>query len=162
MNFSFPVPLAPLDLAVRVLADLNSSQSPFPSCTAYSCLGSTNSPLASDETIAQIAKTHNTTIQAVVLVWGLSRGTSVIPKSVTPSRIEGNWNSLDGLELTPEEIETLSTRPDQLKVRVSSVLLSLFRLLLHTRNTDLSLSCALKVCGDDWLGPGNKVFHELE
>jgi glycerol 2-dehydrogenase (NADP+) len=101
--------------------------------TAYSCLGSTNSPLASDQVIADIAKKHNTTTQAVLLVWGLQRGTSVIPKSVTPTRIEANWTSLDGLKLSDEEMETLSTRPDR-----------------------------FKVCGDSWLGPGNEVFHVQE
>ena len=52
--------------------------------TAYSCLGSTNSPLANDKTLKEIAEKHNTSTQKVLLVWNLQRGegkhVSVIPK----------------------------------------------------------------------------------
>lgn len=48
-------------------------------------------------------------------MWGLQRGTSVIPKSVTESRIQGNFE-LDGWELTSEEMEQLSKLPDRFKV----------------------------------------------
>lgn len=48
-------------------------------------------------------------------MWGLQRGTSVIPKSVTPSRIEANYQ-LDGWSLTDEEMEALNSRPDRFKV----------------------------------------------
>lgn len=49
------------------------------------------------------------------LMWGLQRGTSVIPKSVTASRIEGNFQ-LDGWSLTDDEMKQLSSRPDRFKV----------------------------------------------
>lgn len=48
-------------------------------------------------------------------MWGLQRGTSVIPKSVTASRIEKNFE-LDGWELTLEEFQKLSSLPDRFKV----------------------------------------------
>jgi glycerol 2-dehydrogenase (NADP+) len=48
-------------------------------------------------------------------MWGLQRGTSVIPKSVTPSRIEGNFE-LDGWELTEDEMKQLSSLKDRFKV----------------------------------------------
>lgn len=48
-------------------------------------------------------------------MWGIQRGTSVIPKSVNPSRIEGNFQ-LDGWELTPEEVKTLSSLKGRFKV----------------------------------------------
>ena len=48
-------------------------------------------------------------------MWGLQRGTSVIPKSVTPSRIKKNFE-LDGWELTPEEFQKLSSLSDRFKV----------------------------------------------
>lgn len=87
--------------------------------TAYSCLGSTNSPLAHDKTLKAIADAHNTSTQKVLLVWNLQRGEgkhiSVIPKSVTPSRIEDNFK-LDGLELTSEEIQQLNDVKDRFKV----------------------------------------------
>lgn len=49
------------------------------------------------------------------LVWGLQRGTSVIPKSVTASRIESNFQ-LDGWSLTDDEIKQLDSLPDRFKV----------------------------------------------
>lgn len=39
--------------------------------TAYSCLGSTDSPLSSDETLKKIAEAHGKTPQQVLLQWGL-------------------------------------------------------------------------------------------
>jgi glycerol 2-dehydrogenase (NADP+) len=48
-------------------------------------------------------------------MWGLQRGTSVIPKSVTASRIQANYE-LDGWELTDEEMKKLDSLPDRFKV----------------------------------------------
>ncbi|KAL2808788.1 NADP-dependent oxidoreductase domain-containing protein [Aspergillus granulosus] len=90
-------------------------------CTAYSCLGSYNSPLLDCQTVADIAEKNRRTKQQVLLMWGLQRGTSVIPKSVHPARIEQNL-SLDGWELSPEEMHRLNS--------------------LETRS---------KLCGGDWL-----------
>ena len=82
--------------------------------TAYSCLGSTNSPLAKDQTLAKIAEAKGKTTAQVLLVWGLQRGTSVIPKSVTASRIQDNFK-LD-FTLTDDEMKQLSSLPDRFKV----------------------------------------------
>lgn len=57
----------------------------------------------------------------MLLAWGLSKGFSVLPKSVTESRIQANFE-LDGWELTSEDIKAL----DGIKER-------------------------FKVCGDSWL-----------
>jgi len=84
-------------------------------CTAYSCLGSTDSPLSKDETLKSIAEQKGKTPAQILLLWGLQRGTSVIPKSVTASRIESNFE-LDGLSLTDEEMKKLSSLPDRFKV----------------------------------------------
>lgn len=84
-------------------------------CTAYSCLGSTNSPLAKDKTLKQIADSKGKSTAQVLLMWGLQRGTSVIPKSVTPSRIENNFQ-LDGWDLTATEMKKLDNLPDRFKV----------------------------------------------
>ncbi|ORY11875.1 NADP-dependent oxidoreductase domain-containing protein [Clohesyomyces aquaticus] len=84
-------------------------------CTAYSCLGSTDSPLHKDQTLAKIAEAKGKTPSQVLLMWGLQRGTSVIPKSVTASRITQNFE-LDGWELTDEEMKQLSSLPDRFKV----------------------------------------------
>ena len=83
--------------------------------TAYSCLGSTNSPLYKDKTLMEIAEKKGKTPQQILLVWGLQRGTSVIPKSVTKSRIEKNFD-LDDCSLTNEEMEKLSNLKDRFKV----------------------------------------------
>lgn len=42
----------------------------------------------------------------VILAWSQVGGHSVIPKSVTPSRIRDNFKEI---ELTPEEVEKIST-----------------------------------------------------
>ena len=83
--------------------------------TAYSCLGSTDSPLYKDQTLLKLAENKGKTPQQVMLQWGLARGTSVIPKSVTKNRIEANFQ-LDGWELTPEEVEQVSGLKDRFKV----------------------------------------------
>ncbi|PHH65047.1 hypothetical protein CDD81_3445 [Ophiocordyceps australis] len=74
--------------------------------TAYSCLGSQDSPLYQDSTLLQIAKAKAKTPQQVLLMWGLQKGWSVIPKSVTPSRIEDNFK-LDGWELTADQVKEI-------------------------------------------------------
>lgn len=50
--------------------------------TAYSPLGSTNSPFLSDPQLGEIAAKHQTTVAQIMLSWGALSG-SVIPKSVT-------------------------------------------------------------------------------
>jgi glycerol 2-dehydrogenase (NADP+) len=83
--------------------------------TAYSCLGSTNSPLAKDQTLIKLAEAKGKTPAQVLLMWGLQRNTSVIPKSVTAGRIEANFQ-LDGWSLTDEEMKKLDGLPDRFKV----------------------------------------------
>lgn len=89
--------------------------------TGYSPLGSNDSPLYTNQILLDIAKAKGKTPQQVLLAWGIQKGWSVVPKSVTKSRIEGNFE-LDGWELTDDEIKRL----DSIKER-------------------------FKVCGDDWL-----------
>ncbi|KAK6337444.1 hypothetical protein TWF730_002843 [Orbilia blumenaviensis] len=89
--------------------------------TGYSILGSTNSPLVKDQTLAGIAQKHGRSIQQVLLAWGLHHGYSVIPKSVTEARIVSNFQ-VDGLVLAEEDLKALDTLKDR-----------------------------FKVCGDDWL-----------
>ena len=96
--------------------------------TAYSCLGSTDSPLAKDKTLAEIAKKYGKSTQQVLLVWGLQNGFSVIPKSVTKSRIVANFD-IDGLVLSDEDFKALSSLEDR-----------------------------FKVCGDNWLPEGAKCY----
>ncbi|KAI4781571.1 Aldo/keto reductase [Aureobasidium sp. EXF-3400] len=57
---------------------------------AYSPLGSTGSPLFQEKEIQEVAKKHDVSPGTVLLSYHIARGSSVIPKSVTPSRIEEN------------------------------------------------------------------------
>ena len=84
-------------------------------CTAYSCLGSTDSPLYKDPTLTLMADKMGKTTQQVLLMWGIQRGTSVIPKSVTAGRIEKNFE-LDGWELSEQQMKELSRLTDRFKV----------------------------------------------
>ena len=60
-----------------------------------------------DATIQQIAEAHGKTPAQAVLRWHLQNNTIAIPKSVTPSRIEENFNVFD-FELTTEEMDQIN------------------------------------------------------
>lgn len=75
-------------------------------CTGYSCLGSTGSPLYKNATVQAIADSKGKTVQQILLVWGLQHEWSVIPKSVSASRIEANFE-IDGITLDAEEMKKL-------------------------------------------------------
>jgi 2,5-diketo-D-gluconate reductase A len=72
------------------------------------------SPLASggdvltDPQIEAIADKHGVTPAQAILRWHLDIGNVVIPKSVTPSRIEENFN-LFGFALDDEDLATIAT-----------------------------------------------------
>ncbi|GLB42464.1 putative aldo keto reductase [Lyophyllum shimeji] len=57
---------------------------------AYSPLGSTNSPLLSDEKVLEIGKKHSLGASDVLIGYLVAKGYVVLPKSVTPSRIASN------------------------------------------------------------------------
>lgn len=77
--------------------------------TAYSPLGSTDSPFLKNESVAKIAEKYNSTPASILISWGLKRGYSVIPKSVTPSRIISNFQTV---ELSDEDFESLNKLVD--------------------------------------------------
>ncbi|KAI0645088.1 Aldo/keto reductase [Trametes meyenii] len=76
--------------------------------TAYSPLGNNMSGhkrLTEYPEVLEIAKKLNATPAQVLIAWGVKRGYSVIPKSVTPARIESNFQQV---ELSDEDYETLT------------------------------------------------------
>ncbi|AEO66465.1 ae6e9d32-61d6-48c1-b809-b1540378fd3b [Thermothielavioides terrestris] len=83
--------------------------------SGYSPLGSSDSPLYRNETIASIAKAKNRSVQQVLLLWGIKKGWSVLPKSVNPDRVKANFD-LDGWDLTDEEMAKIDAIPDRFKV----------------------------------------------
>ncbi|KAL1755863.1 NADP-dependent oxidoreductase domain-containing protein [Schizophyllum commune] len=58
---------------------------------AYSPLGSTGSPLVSDEVVVEVAKTHGVQPVDVLLGYLVAKDIVVLPKSVTPARIASNY-----------------------------------------------------------------------
>ncbi|KAI9017966.1 NADP-dependent oxidoreductase domain-containing protein [Phycomyces nitens] len=74
-------------------------------CTAYSPLGTRNGNLIDNSLIAEIAAAHNALPAQVLISWGITRS-SVLPKSVTPSRIKANFETI---ELSKEDIERINT-----------------------------------------------------
>ena len=72
---------------------------------AWSPLG--QGELLDDETISQIASGHDRTPAQVILRWHIQLGNVVIPKSVTPERIEENFRVLD-FELSGDDMRTIA------------------------------------------------------
>lgn len=76
---------------------------------AYSPLGSTNSPLLTDESVVQVATRHALQPADVLLGYLLAKGIVVLPKSVTPARVASNYTgTIAALEkLDASDIKTL-------------------------------------------------------
>ncbi len=51
--------------------------------------------LLENETLKEIAKKHDKSVPQIAIRWLIERGIVVIPKSITPSRIEANFNVFD-------------------------------------------------------------------
>ena len=85
--------------------------------TAYSPLGSPDRPerlrqanepaLLANDQVMNIAAKHNMTPAQVLLTWAIQRGTIVIPKSTSPTRMKENLESLS-LTLDAEDMGVLA------------------------------------------------------
>lgn len=72
---------------------------------AYSPLGSAGSPLLKEDIIVKIAEKNNVSPATLLVSWALWRGTVVLPKSITSSRVESNFHVID---LSDEDGEALN------------------------------------------------------
>ena len=71
--------------------------------------------LVQHDIVKEVAEKNKATPAQVILAWAQVGGHSVIPKSVTASRIEDNFQ-LNGWSLDDEEMKKLSSLPDRFKV----------------------------------------------
>jgi len=75
---------------------------------AYSPLGGTDGKsLRENPVITKIAEAQKCGGTAILLSWLIKRGINPLPKSVTPSRIEENFKTVDLTEEQFKEIEEL-------------------------------------------------------
>uniref|UniRef100_A0A7S0WSD9 NADP-dependent oxidoreductase domain-containing protein n=1 Tax=Pyramimonas obovata TaxID=1411642 RepID=A0A7S0WSD9_9CHLO len=68
----------------------------------------TGVPPLADERVKEVATRVGKTPAQVLLRWGVQMDSSVLPKSVTPNRIEENLKVTDGWELSQEDMAALS------------------------------------------------------
>ncbi|XBW36297.1 hypothetical protein QEN19_001886 [Hanseniaspora menglaensis] len=78
---------------------------------AYSPLGSTDSPILTNETLVSIAKKLNIDVAQVCISWGLKRGYVILPKSSKVDRIRRNFEDL--VELSEEDFKAVSNLKQQ-------------------------------------------------
>ncbi|WFD23268.1 hypothetical protein MEQU1_001957 [Malassezia equina] len=81
--------------------------------SAYSPLGLTDSPIMKDEDVLAVAKELNATPAQVILNWNVQRGVVVLPKSITPSRIEENFKVVKLTDAQMEKIHSIEKDPQR-------------------------------------------------
>jgi len=81
--------------------------------------GSEGAPVLKEQTLQSIAKKYERTPAQIALKWAIQRGTIVIPKSASESRVKENFE-LDDLELSEEDMQAI-TALDQQKIFVNPI-----------------------------------------
>jgi len=94
-------------------------------CREHNIVIEAYSPLAhakamDNSVIAAIAKKHGKTYAQIMLRWCVQNNFVVLPKSVTPSRIEENINIFD-FELDDEDITTIAAQDQNMRTAWSPV-----------------------------------------
>lgn len=84
--------------------------------TAYSPLGSTGSPLFKNETVMKIADKCKVQPAQVLISWAVQRGTVVIPKSVTASRVIDNLKTFTLEDADFDELNGLVKKEGETRV----------------------------------------------
>jgi diketogulonate reductase-like aldo/keto reductase len=126
-----PWPVPPLPRRTQD-ALLEAAQSLGVHLTAYSPLGSTDSAsmfkhaggsLLTHPTVMQAASSAGKSPAQVLIRWAIQRGTSVVPKSVKPERLQSNIDVLTW-ELSPEQMKALNSIEPQQRLLTGSSFLS--------------------------------------
>ncbi|KAK2589442.1 H/ACA snoRNP pseudouridylase subunit, partial [Conoideocrella luteorostrata] len=78
---------------------------------AYSPLGSTGGPVMSAEPVVKLAEKRGVSASTILLSYHVARGSTVLAKSVTPSRIKAN---LEIVKLEADELKSLTDYSDGL------------------------------------------------
>ncbi|CAN6674983.1 glycerol 2-dehydrogenase (NADP(+)) [Trichomonascus vanleenenianus] len=81
--------------------------------TAYCPLGR-SVPVLEDAFVKELAEKYKVTPAQIVLSWGVARGTSVIPKSGDPKRLESN---LQTVKLSDDEVAKITANGEKIKQR---------------------------------------------
>ena len=89
--------------------------SPLGSPDSESFIGHNGSSLLQHPTVLKIAEETGKSPGQVLIRWALQHGSSVIPKSVTPSRIQSNFEVSDW-ELSSEHYTALATLEPQVRM----------------------------------------------
>ncbi|QHX35740.1 methylglyoxal/glyoxal reductase [Spiroplasma sp. TIUS-1] len=72
------------------------------------------------EHFVKLSQKYKVDSPAIALKWAIQKGIAIIPKSVTPSRIETNLNDLALFKLTEEEIEMIDNLSTEKGMNVDS------------------------------------------
>jgi len=65
-------------------------------------------PLTEEPVLLEIARKHATTVQAVLLAWGVQRPTAVVPKSISPTRIAANLEATLAVTLDTDDLVAIA------------------------------------------------------